>query len=195
MRRHIFLVTAATVLAGATQAQVPAAPLEPATAFESFLRVASMVGKPSAELVRIWPASLTSKSLPRRFRVTAAHTIEVEIGGTMLPSESDDRVRLALWDERVADTTTLRRRVGELMRQLERLVGPVEQCSDPIGPPAYLFVDQRVARTWRRGLAGHPTQLVWQVASGDYKAISITVTVGALAESAGAAYACDAKRP
>lgn len=196
MSLRTLLFTAATITAGIVNAQsatAPAAPLAPQAAFESFLRVAAMVGKPVTELASIWPAPLTSPSSPRRFSVTAAHTIEIDIDGNQALRDSVARVRRAIWDERVRDTVALGRRVGELMRQLERLVGPVERCSDPLGPPAYLFVGQRVARTWRRGLAGQPTQLVWDVAPDDR--LGITVTVGTFADNGVTAFACDAKRP
>lgn len=193
MRTRTLLFSAATALSGTLHAQASTSPVSPQAAFDSFLRVAATVGKPVAALEPIWPTSLNSPSSPRRFSVTAAHTIVIDVGGEPSARDSASRVRRVLWDERVTDTLVLRRRVGEVMRQLERIAGPVERCSDPLGPPAYLFAIQSVARGWQRGVAGQPTQLVWEVgASGSY---AITVTVGEFALNTDAAYACSAKFP
>lgn len=190
------LVTAATVLAGVVHAQAatgPAATFTPQAAFESFLRVAATVGKPVAELARIWPAPLTSASSPRRFSVTAAHVIAFDLSASFSTRDGDERVRRMIWDERVVDTVALTRRVGELMRRLERVAGPAERCSDPLGPPANLFADQFVAREWRRGIAEQPTRLTWAVISGGRYVI--TVTVGDSPDDSNGMYSCDTKWP
>ncbi len=196
MPTRTLLFTAAMVLAGVVHAQVttaPTAPLTPQLAFESFLRVAATVGKPTAELARIWPAPLTSASSPREFSLTPAHRIVIDEDGEKVTRDSVPRVRRAMWDERVSDTIALARRVTELMTQLQRIAGPVERCSGLMGPPAYLFALQTVTRTWRKGLAGQPTKLTWDVSAGERYAI--TITVSEFAGSGDAAFACDAKRP
>ncbi len=197
MPARTLLFAAATVLAGVVRAQAAttaqAAPLTPQVAFESFLRVAVTVGRPVTQLAHIWPTPLTSALVPRRFSLTAAHEIALELGGSLSTRDGDERVRRVIWDERVVDTVALTRRVGELLRQLERLAGPAERCSDPLGPPAYLFAGQFVAREWRRGIAEQRTRLTWAVIPGDRYVI--TVTVGDSADDSKEMYACDTKLP
>ncbi|MDZ7630926.1 MAG: hypothetical protein U5K74_06110 [Gemmatimonadaceae bacterium] len=192
MRPHILVFCALVTCVRTSEAQVAQMAPTPQVAFDRFLRMAATVGQPAAALNPLFPTAPSAGAIPERYSITAAHTIVIGTRGRSGDRDSVPTVSIVTWRERVADTIALRRRVSETMQQIERIAGRVERCGDPLGPPAYLFAPQTVTRSWSRGVAERPTQLVWEVGPGaDF---SITVRVGQFADTGSATYSCDAKR-
>lgn len=162
----------------------------PAEAFAAFLRVAGATGQSSTALNNVWPYPLNKQGESQRtWHVTGAHRISVSLD----MSGDTARVDRVRWFEVVADTGALRLRVAEIFMQLARTSGPAELCSDPMGGPAYLFAPQHVERVWRRGLAGAPTRLAWDVLPGP--AYAIAIDVGLFSDDRPMMRACSSKSP
>lgn len=191
--RLLLISILAVSLTAPARAQGAVSPMTPAAAFESFSRVAATVGQPTTALARLWPQPLDARAETATLQVSASHLLTVRTAGDSQRTDGVQRVTAADFHERVADTLVLRRRVMELMRLIAKGSVVPDRCDTPLGPPAYLFAPQRVARHWRRGLADQPTQLVWEVAPGSVYLIS--VHVGASLDAGAAMIGCDARMP
>jgi hypothetical protein len=162
----------------------------PSVAFASFVRVAATTGQPLASLTKVWPYPIDARrDRQHKWGITAAHEVTV----TLESSGDSARVSGVRWFETVPDSASLRQRVSDIMAQLQRAAGPAELCSDPMGPPAYLFSTQHVERVWKRGLASAQTILNWDVLANDR--YSIAVDVGPFTAAQGALHTCASGRP
>ena len=189
-KARLLALVAFTAMASPMAAQSVAAALTPESAVESFLRVAAFVGKPMAVLARSWPKHEGQDS--HELLLTAAHRIHVSVDAVGGANDSVARVLSVSLTERVSDTLALVRRVSESLRLLQRKFGAPDRCSDPLGPPAYLFAPQDVTRGWRAGPSGQPLTLQWSVTKDrDY---TITMSVAPLVNPA-PTMGCDAKMP
>ncbi len=193
LMRLLLVSFLAPFMASPALAQGAASPMTPVAAFESFARVAATVGQPTTALTRLWPQTLDARGETAMLSLTAAHLLTVRIVDDVQRRDGVRRVASAEFQERVADTLVLRRRALELMRQIAPGAALPDRCEPPLGAPGYLFVPQRVARQWNRGLAGQSTQLVWEVGPGSVYVIS--VRVGAALDAGPAMLACDARLP
>jgi hypothetical protein len=187
---RLLTMVACGLISSPMSGQSVAAPVTPQAAVESFLRVASFVGKPMTELARIWPKYAGQDS--HELLLTAAHRIRVSVNRPAGAADSGGRVMSVGLTESISDTLTLARRVSESMQLLQRKYGAPDRCSDPLGPPAYLFASQHVTRGWRAGPAGQPLTLQW-VVTGE-KDYEITMSVSQVVNP-DASMACDAKMP
>jgi len=173
-------------------AQGTRAALTPEAAFESYLRVTATLGQPVAALQRIWPPSLSATATSSDLALTAAQRITVRLSD----ASSRDTIRRVVavhFTDVTADTATFRAHVQRMEQRLQSLVGAPNLCAAPLGAPAHLHAAQSVARVWSRGLAGHETELQWEVTPGG--PYLVTVTAGLTASRGIASLACDARMP
>jgi hypothetical protein len=163
-------------------------------AYDSFLRIAGFVDKPVAELSRAWPVFSVLAPESGMLSLSAAHRISVSFGAVRSPgAATSDRVERVTYIELLPDTLLLRQHTLELIQRITADYGAATLCQLPLGPPAYLYAPQRVARFWKRGVAGQPTQLRWEVATGPVYVI--TIDVGGSIDAERGSLACDSRMP
>jgi hypothetical protein len=184
MRFRLLITLAAGLTAGGAPSDAMAQ-ASPAEAFDAFLRVAATTGQSLASLNKVWPYPLNAQGESQReWHITGAHRIAVDVNG----SRDTVRVYRVRWSEVVPDSSALRIRVSQIFSDIARSAGPAELCNDPMGAPAYLYAPQHVERVWRKGIAGAPTQLTWDVLSGP--AYVIAIDVGLIADNRKMLRAC-----
>jgi hypothetical protein len=143
---------------------------ERATAY--FRMVAALVGKPTAELKRVWPTPVGSGMLDP-LRLSAAAQLQAMVGRNPLLRDDVTRllyVRLVL---QLPDTTSLQRRVSELSADLTRAHGAPRSCELPLGPPRHLYAVQDVVRSWVVN-GEQQAELEWSVTPERQYFVSVT---------------------
>jgi hypothetical protein len=183
----------AAVSVGA-QSLPPRPPTMSEAAFTSFERVVATLNKPVAELSRIWPAPLTGGRTLTDLKLSAVHTLHVYI--TADPERRPDttqRVYSALLREQFEDSLSFRQRTLELLTDFTKKFGMPDECSLPMGPPAYLHAAQNPARIWQKGMHGSRTVIDWVVSTD--RTYVLTVYVGRLADTLGFTVPCAAPMP
>lgn len=160
--------------------------------FDSFVRLTAFQGKPASNLATAWPGTLPGQATSISFAASGAHRVAVSIGHGSF-RDSTLRVTSVSFDERVADTLTLQRRVEVIVQQIGRVAGMPDRCSTIDGRPSALFRTQDHSVAWTRGLAGATTTLTWTVAPD--KSLAILVIVGGTTDDAVTPLRCGTRLP
>jgi hypothetical protein len=161
--------------------------------FNTFLRVAPLIGKAVSELGPVWATRSAVTTSERVVHLTGAHSIfvfEAPVPGARDTSHVIQRMRYA---EQVSDTLTLKLRVLSIELDIDAVDRRANRCNTLLGGPSFLYAPQTVTREWDRGLLGQPTRLQWTV-TADNRYL-ITVEIGRLVDDGIATFPCQVSLP
>jgi hypothetical protein len=194
LRTSSLCVAVCAVIAVTARAQAPSTPMTPAAVYASFERVLPTLNRPVADLERIWPTPVTGGDAVTHLKLTAAHAIHVTVfSDPERRNDSTTRVTTVALVEQFTDSLAFRDRIVTVLAELTGKHGAPNDCSLPLGPPAYLSIGQNPARIWHKGLQGALTVIDWEV-TVDRKYV-LTTFVGKYAGTLGRTLPCTAKLP